>query len=184
MFVDSPGLIGMPNPLHSDGLVDYEEPRCTRFFSCFFRSSFFAPFSRQDGTPCAKSQMAKDVRSLSVRFMRPPAHDKQMLVLCFVRLVSFSDMSHWLAFHFRLSHDWSYIDHIPFFCQTLLPGGELPLLGRRTRTRRAEAHRPQGGDERCEKSSMASVILEVPSVYQGISRIDIASYCIRYVLRT
>jgi hypothetical protein len=31
---------------------------------------------------------------------------------------------------------------------------------------------------------MASVILEVPSVYQGISRIDIASYCIRYVLRT
>ena len=80
------------------------------------------------------------------------------------------------------------IDHIliiyHFFCQTLLPGGELPLLGRRTRTRRAEAHRPQGGDERCEKSSMASVILEVPSVYQGISRIDIASYCIRYVLRT
>jgi hypothetical protein len=44
MFVDSPGLIGMPNPLHSDGLVDYEEPRCTRFFSCFFRSSFFAHF--------------------------------------------------------------------------------------------------------------------------------------------
>lgn len=32
------GLISMPNPLHSDGLVDYE-----------------------DGTPCTKSQMAKDV---------------------------------------------------------------------------------------------------------------------------
>ena len=37
MFVDSPGLIGMPNPLHSDGLVDYEEPRCTRFFFMFFQ---------------------------------------------------------------------------------------------------------------------------------------------------
>ena len=32
---------------------------------------------------------------------------------------------------------WRYVDD-------LLPGGELPLLGRRARTRRAEAHRPQG----------------------------------------
>ena len=45
------------------------------------------------------------------------------------------------------------------------------MLGRRTRTRRAEAHRPQGGDERCEKSSVALVIFEVPSV---VGIIDIA----------
>jgi len=50
------GLIGMPNPLHSDGLVDYE-----------------------DGTPCTKSQMAKDVVNF-LCWAAEPAHDERKLM--------------------------------------------------------------------------------------------------------
>ena len=66
----------------------------------------------QDGTPCTKSQMAKDVRSLRVSVSC--AHRHMTSRSCgtngaSVRLVSFSDMSHWLAFHFRFE---PMIDHI------------------------------------------------------------------------
>jgi len=49
------GLIAMPPPLHSDGLVDYE-----------------------DGTPCTKSQMAKDVVNF-LCWAADPAHDERKL---------------------------------------------------------------------------------------------------------
>lgn len=50
------GLIAMPNPLHADGLVDYE-----------------------DGTPCTKSQMAKDVVNF-LCWASEPVHDERKLM--------------------------------------------------------------------------------------------------------
>lgn len=50
------GLIAMPPPLHADGLVDYE-----------------------DGTPCTKSQMAKDVVNF-LCWASEPAHDERKLL--------------------------------------------------------------------------------------------------------
>jgi len=50
------GLLGMPPPLHADGLVDYE-----------------------DGTPCTKSQMAKDVVNF-LCWASEPAHDERKLM--------------------------------------------------------------------------------------------------------
>jgi len=50
------GLIGMPNPLHSNELVDYE-----------------------DGTPCTKSQMAKDV-VMWLTWASEPTHDERKLM--------------------------------------------------------------------------------------------------------
>mmetsp|Transcript_39909 Transcript_39909/g.120816 ORF Transcript_39909/g.120816 Transcript_39909/m.120816 type:complete len:284 (-) Transcript_39909:110-961(-) len=50
------GLIAMPPPLHSDELVDYE-----------------------DGTPCTKSQMAKDVVNF-LCWASEPAHDERKLM--------------------------------------------------------------------------------------------------------
>lgn len=50
------GLIGMPPPLHSDGLVEYE-----------------------DGTPCTRSQMAKDV-VMFMTWASEPTHDERKLM--------------------------------------------------------------------------------------------------------
>jgi len=50
------GLIGMPPPLHSDGLVEYE-----------------------DGTPCTRSQMAKDV-VMFLTWASEPTHDERKLM--------------------------------------------------------------------------------------------------------
>jgi len=50
------GLIGMPPPLHSDGLVEYE-----------------------DGTPCTRSQMAKDV-VVFLTWASEPTHDERKLM--------------------------------------------------------------------------------------------------------
>jgi len=50
------GLIGMPPPLHSDGLVEYE-----------------------DGTPCTPSQMAKDV-VMFLTWASEPTHDERKVM--------------------------------------------------------------------------------------------------------
>jgi ubiquinol-cytochrome c reductase cytochrome c1 subunit len=50
------GLIGMPPPLHSDGLVEYE-----------------------DGTPCTRSQMAKDV-VVFLTWASEPTHDERKVM--------------------------------------------------------------------------------------------------------
>jgi ubiquinol-cytochrome c reductase cytochrome c1 subunit len=50
------GLIGMPPPLHSDGLVEYE-----------------------DGTPCTRSQMAKDV-VVFLTWASEPTHDERKVL--------------------------------------------------------------------------------------------------------
>eukprot|EP00933_Yihiella_yeosuensis_P024294 TRINITY_DN1882_c0_g3_i1.p1 TRINITY_DN1882_c0_g3~~TRINITY_DN1882_c0_g3_i1.p1 ORF type:complete len:279 (-),score=79.17 TRINITY_DN1882_c0_g3_i1:106-942(-) len=79
------GLIGMPNPLHSDGLVDYE-----------------------DGTPSTKSQMAKDVVNF-LTWAAEPAHDERKLVglkamsACLVgtAIVGFWYRSMWIGFKTR-----------------------------------------------------------------------------------
>jgi len=79
------GLISMPNPLHSDGLVDYE-----------------------DGTPCTKSQMAKDVVNF-LCWAAEPAHDERKLVglkamsACFFGtfIVGFWYRSMWIGFKTR-----------------------------------------------------------------------------------
>jgi len=79
------GLIGMPSPLHSDGLVDYE-----------------------DGTPCTKSQMAKDVVNF-LCWAAEPAHDERKLIglkamsACFVGtfIVGFWYRSMWIGFKTR-----------------------------------------------------------------------------------
>lgn len=58
----------MPNPLHSDGLVDYEDT-----------SKGFVKRLPQDGTPCTKSQMAKDVVNF-LCWAAEPAHDERKLI--------------------------------------------------------------------------------------------------------
>jgi len=50
------GLVGMPPPLHSDGLVEYE-----------------------DGTPCTRSQMAKDVVCF-LTWASEPTHDERKVL--------------------------------------------------------------------------------------------------------
>ena len=56
-----PGLIGMPNPLHADGLVDYEAvPAVGLGSGTQITQLLCLGVSMQDGTPCTKSQMAKD----------------------------------------------------------------------------------------------------------------------------
>jgi len=79
------GLIGMPNPLHADGLVDYE-----------------------DGTPCTKSQMAKDVVNF-LCWASEPAHDERKLMglkamsacLMGTAIVGFWYRSMWIGFKTR-----------------------------------------------------------------------------------
>eukprot|EP00913_Durusdinium_trenchii_P025026 g23491.t1 len=97
------GLIGMPNPLHSDGLVDYEEtqdhqnPTTTR-----------AEVDETDGTPCTKSQMAKDVVNF-LCWAAEPAHDERKLIglkaasACLVGtfIVGFWYRSMWIGFKTR-----------------------------------------------------------------------------------
>jgi ubiquinol-cytochrome c reductase cytochrome c1 subunit len=79
------GLIGMPPPLHSDGLVEYE-----------------------DGTPCTRSQMAKDV-VVFLTWASEPTHDERkvlglkalsasMLGVCFI--VPWY-RAHWIGFKTR-----------------------------------------------------------------------------------
>ena len=87
----------MPNPLHSDGLVDYEEPRCTRFWQailfafCLTAAGWNSMYQVSNGQGCAL------LRSSTVRFMRQ--HIKQMLVLVLDTVFClFSDVSHdWLS---------------------------------------------------------------------------------------
>jgi len=79
------GLIAMPNPLHADGLLDYE-----------------------DGTPSTKSQMAKDVVNF-LCWAAEPAHDERKLVglkamsACFfgTAIVGFWYRSMWIGYKTR-----------------------------------------------------------------------------------
>lgn len=79
------GLIAMPNPLHADGLVEYE-----------------------DGTPCTKSQMAKDVVNF-LCWAAEPAHDERKLVglkamsacFCGIFIVGFWYRSMWIGYKTR-----------------------------------------------------------------------------------
>jgi len=79
------GLIGMPPPLHSNELVEYE-----------------------DGTPCTKSQMAKDV-VMWLTWASEPTHDERKLMGLKAGFASFLGLmcsvvwyrAHWIGFKTR-----------------------------------------------------------------------------------